>query len=112
MTQRNLQKIEEQIINIAINGTSFRFRFYAFRNLMYVDVVQGEVEVINGQRVMANQWILPEYIAEGIGNLRFETYDADSNEYVWYEGFNLKFRLISYTDREIKEMEAAEEVKE
>ena len=50
---------------------------------------------------MANEWLLPNYVAEGIGNIRFETYAADKDDYVWFEGFNSKFRLVSYNADEI-----------
>ena len=62
---------------------------------MYVDISQNTYSIVSGKRVMANQWLLPNYVAEGIGNLRFETYKADGDDYVWYEGFNTKFRLVS-----------------
>ena len=42
-----------------------------------------------------------------MGNIRFETYQSDGNDYVWWEGFNTKFRLTAYTEDEIKEMETA-----
>lgn len=107
MTQRYIENVEDQTVNLSINGTSFVFHFFAFRSLMYVDISQNSNSIVNGKRVMANQWLLPNYVAEGIGNLRFETYKADGDDYVWYEGFNAKFRLVSYTDEEIKKMEEA-----
>lgn len=107
MTQQFLQNIEDQNISFNINGRSFFFRFFAFRALMYVDVERNGVQILNAKRVMANQWIIPNYIAEGIGNIRFETYKSDGDDYVWYEGFNVKFRLMAYTDAEIKELERA-----
>lgn len=103
-TQRYIQAIEDQMVNLAINGRSFNFHIFAFRGLMYIDVSRKGVAIYNGKRVMANQWILPPYIAEGIGNIRFETYDSDGTDYVWWEGFNQKFRLVTYTDAEIKNM--------
>ena len=105
-TQRFIQTIEDQEVNLALNGRTFHFHFFAFRDLMYVDVSRRSMVIFNGKRVMANQWILPNYIAEGIGNIRFETYASDGDDYVWWEGFNHKFRLVSYTDDEIKQMEA------
>jgi hypothetical protein len=113
MTQRFILKVEDQTKVLAINGKSFQFRFYAFRDLMYVDISQaarnGDNSIVNGKRIMANRWLLPNYVAEGIGNIRFETYEADGDDYVWYEGFNTKFRLVSYTDAEIKQIEEEEE---
>lgn len=103
--QKFIQKIDDQAVTIAINGRSFYFRFHAFRDLMYVDVTRNNNYILVGKRVMANRWILPNYVAEGIGNLRFETYESDGDDYVWYEGFNTKFRLMTYTDAEIKSME-------
>lgn len=106
MTQRHIANVEDQTTYLSINGKSFSFRFFAFRGLMYVDVTHQDVKVVTGKRVMANRWILPEYVATGIGNIRFETYRADEDEYVWYEGFNTKFRLVSYRANEIEEMES------
>ena len=107
-TQRFIQTIEDQTITLAVNGKSFSFHFFAFRGLMYVDVKRRGEFILAAKRVMANQWILPNYIAEGIGNIRFETYASDGDDYVWYDGFNVKFRLVSYTDAQIKQIEAEE----
>ena len=108
MTQRYILNLEEQNENLSINGRAFHFRFFAFRNLMYVDISRNQTAIVNAKRVMANQWLLPNYVAEGIGNIRFETYKSDGDDYVWYEGFNTKFRLVTYTDAEIKKMEEEE----
>ena len=43
------------------------------------------------------------------GNFRFETYDADKDEYVHHSGFDTKFRLCSYSAEEIDEMENSKE---
>lgn len=109
MTQRYIEQVEDQTVSLSINGTSFVFHFFAFRNLMYADISRMDTTVANGKRVMANQWLLPNYVAEGIGNIRFETYESDGDDYVWYDGFNTKFRLFSYTDDEIKAMEEESE---
>lgn len=106
MTERHIANVEDQTTYLSINGKSFSFRFYAFRGLMYVDITRNDENLVTGKRVMANRWLLPEYIATGIGNIRFETYKADGDDYVWYEGFNTKFRLVSYRENEIEEMEA------
>ena len=111
-TQRFIQTIEDQVVNLAINGRTFNFHFYPFRGLMYMDVTRKGTPIYSGKRVMANQWLISHYIAEGIGNIRFETYAADDEEYVWWEGFNNKFRLVSYTDEEIKQMEEEENIEE
>ena len=70
---------------------------------MYADVRIGNQYVVAGKRVMANQWILPLYVTAG-GNFRIETYAADRDDYVWYEGFNTKFRLVVYSGEEMAEM--------
>lgn len=106
MTERHIANVEDQTTYLSINGKSFSFRFYAFRGLMYVDITRNDENLVIGKRVIANRWLLPEYIATGIGNIRFETYKADGDDYVWYEGFNTKFRLVSYREKEIEEMEA------
>ena len=108
MTQRYIANSEEQELTLSINGTAFHFRFFAFRNLMYVDISRNQKSVVNAKRVMSNQWLLPNYVAEEIGNIRFETYESDGDDYVWYDGFNTKFRLVTYTDAEIKKMEEEE----
>ena len=109
MTERSLNIEEEQEVSISMRGGSFRIRFYPFRNLMYMDLTSRDEPIFSGKRVMANQWILPSYIAEETGNMRFETYASDSDDYVWWEGFNTKFRLVSYTPEEIAEMESTTE---
>ena len=105
MTERYLDITEDQDTTLSIGNRSWHFHFYPFRSLMYVDVTRNGEYILAGKRLMANRWILPNYVAEGHGNLRFETYVSDGDEYVWWEGFNEKFRLVSYTDKEIKEMD-------
>ena len=109
MTQRFIENAEEQEVSFNLNGETFLFRFYAFRDLMYMDLRHNDEYVAAGKRVMANQWLLPSYVAEGVGNFRFETYKADGDDYVWWEGFNVKFRLVSYTADEIAELESEED---
>ena len=106
MTSRHIANIKDQTVTISINGVSFRFRFFAFRELMYVDISKKDADIVTGKRIMTNRWLLPVYAAEGIGNIRFETYKADEDDYVWYEGFNTKYRLVSYRANEIEKMEA------
>lgn len=108
MEQRDIGIQEEQTLGISVNGASYTFRFYPFRNLMYMDLTQNEIDIIRGKRVIPNKWLIPNYVAEGSGNVRFETYDADGDDYVWWEGFNTKFRLMVYTDDEIKVLEEEE----
>lgn len=112
MTERYLADVEEQDADFSIGSRSWHFHFYPFRGLMYVDIKRNGEYVLAGKRLMANRWILPNYVAEGYGNLRFETYASDGDDYVWWEGFNVKFRLVSYTDEEIKELEAAASTEE
>jgi len=106
MTERYIATTEDQTTVLSINGKSFTFRFFAFRGLMYVDISRNDVRIVTGKRIMANRWLIPEYVATGIGNIRFETYKADGDDYVWYEEFNNKFRLVAYKASEIEEMEA------
>ena len=106
MTQRFLEVVEDQTTTLSINGKSFSFHFFAFRNLMYVDISRNGENIVISKRIMPNKWLIPEYMATGIGNIRFETYKADSDDYVWWEGFNTKFRLVSYRDDEIEELES------
>ena len=106
MTERYIATTEDQTTVLSINGKSFTFRFFAFRGLMYVDISRNDVKIVTSKRIMANRWLIPEYIATGIGNIRFETYKVDRDDYVWYEDFNTKFRLVSYKASEIEEMEA------
>lgn len=106
MTQRYLEVVEEQTTSLSINGKSFTFHFFAFRNLMYVDISRNGENIVISKRIMPNRWLIPEYVATGIGNIRFETYKADEDDYVWWEGFNTKFRLVSYKADEIEELES------
>ena len=111
MTERYLDNVEDQEQTFTIRNASFRFRFFVFRNLMYMDINMRGEPIVRGKRVMANRWLIPEYYGEGIGNIRFETYKADSEDYVWYKDFNTKFRLVSYTAAEIAEMQEEESQK-
>ena len=79
---------------------------------MYADISQDTTQIANGKRMIPNKWLLPNYVAEGAGNIRFETYKSDGEDYVWWEGFNVKFRLCSYTAEEIAELEAEAEAEE
>ena len=106
MTQRNIANTADQTTVLSINGKSFTFRFFAFRGLMYVDITRNDVKIVTAKRVMANRWLIPEYAAVDIGNIRFETYKSDGDDYVWYDEFNTKFRLVSYRAKEIAAMEA------
>lgn len=108
MTQRYIGNVEDQAVSLSINGKTFSFHFFAFRNLMYVDISRNGEYLVRAKRVMPNRWLIPEYSATGIGNIRFETYKADEEDYVWYDEFNTKFRLVSYRANEIEEMESAE----
>lgn len=106
MTQKYLQQIPEQTAYITVYGRMFNFHFYTFRGLVYVDIKRDTNYVVSGKRVLPNVWLLPRSIAVGYGNVRFETYAADGDDYVWYDGFNKKFRLMVYSDEEIEELEA------
>ena len=112
MTQQYLSNEESQTLSVSIGNLSLFGRLYAFRDLMYMDLRRNETYIFAGKRMLPNQWILPMYIAEGNGNLRFETYVADKDEYVWYDGFNDKFRLMIYTEEEVKTIDAGGKVEE
>ena len=106
MQQQFVSVSEEQTIYVRLGGRTYKVRLYSFRELTYIDVEMGGEYIIAGQRVMANRWIIPEYMAGEDGNFRFETYASDGDDYVWWEGFNKKFRLCCYSQEEIDEMEA------
>lgn len=100
---------EEQFVYATLSSRPYTFRFYMFRGLLYVDITSRGENLAVGQRVMANQWLIPNYMANHYGNVRFETYAADADEYITPAGFNLKFRLRGYSAKEIAAMEAAAE---
>jgi hypothetical protein len=106
MTQRYIERVEDQTVSFSISGKTFMFHFFAFRGLMYVDVSRQGEYLIRAKRIMPNRWLIPEYMTNSIGNIRFETYKADEEDYVWYEEFNTKFRLMSYRASEIADLEA------
>ena len=108
MEQRYIGVQEEQTASISVNGASYTIRLYPFRDLMYMDLTQNDVDIIRGKRIITNKWLIPSYVAEGNGNVRFESYKSDGDDYVWWEGFNTKFRLMVYTDEEIKALEEKE----
>lgn len=104
MRQVTLSSEETQIVQIVLGGKSYQFRFYPFRTLMYMDAQLNKDYVFAGKRIMSNKWLLPHYVTPDGSNLRFETYKPDANSYVWYEGFNTKFRLVVYNADEVTEI--------
>ena len=110
MQQIELVKEEEQETGLTIGSVQYNIRLFAFRNMMYIDISENNQDIVLGKRVMPNVWIVPDYATQGEGNMRFECYKADGNDYVWWEQFNSKFRLTTYTQAEIDEMEPKEEV--
>lgn len=101
----SLRKKEEQNLRISLGSSVYNTRIYAFRGLMYMDISRNGEYIVAGKRVMANQWLLPHYVVDSGGNFRFETFQADRDDYVWYDGFNTKFRLTSYRTEELEAME-------
>ena len=71
-----------------------------------VSVLRDGEYIVAGKRVMSNQWLIPHYIKRIGGNFRFEAYESDSDDYVWYTGFNTKFRLTVYNASEIDGMDS------
>jgi hypothetical protein len=108
MVQQELLIQAEQNGYIGCNGTQIMFRLFAFRGIMYMDITIADEAIVLAKRVIPNQWLLPHFVAQGLGNIRFETYKSDGEEYVWWEGFNTKYRLTAYTEEEIAEIESAE----
>ena len=106
MQQQYLSVSEEQTVYVRLGGRTYKVRFYPFRELMYMDIILDEEYVVAGQRVIPNQWLIPEYLTGEYGNFRFETYEADGDDYVWWEGFNVKFRLCCYSEAEVEEINA------
>lgn len=104
----SLKKKEEQSMRISLGGSVYKTRIYAFRGLMYIDISRNNGYIVTGKRIMANQWLLPHYVVDSGGNFRFETYQADADDYVWYDGFNTKFRLTSYRTDELAAMEGGD----
>lgn len=104
MTEYTISETEEQTLNIRLENEIFVLRLYAFRDLMYADVLRGEEYLICGRRVIEGEWLIPPYAASQYGNLRFESFAADRDEYVWYTGFNSKFRLVAYTAEDVEAM--------
>lgn len=102
MEEYEISQTEEQSLNIGLANEIFNLRLYAFRDLMYADVTMGEEYLVCGKRLIAGEWIIPPYYAKPYGNFRFESYESDSDEYVWYTGFNTKFRLVAYTAEEVE----------
>ena len=106
MNQITLKKEETQEVRIPIGSSVYNIRLFPFRKLMYIDIVRDGEYIVAGKRVMANQWLIPAYIKRIGGNFRFETYDSDCDDYVWYSGFNTKFRLVVYGESEIESAES------
>lgn len=105
----NIGQEEEVSVSVMAGNRDYYVRFYTFRDLTYCDISYGDNIVVAGKRVMANQWLLPLYMTGEGGNFRFETYEADKDEYVHHSGFDSKFRFCSYSAEEIDEMEKPKE---
>ena len=110
MTQITLKKEETQDVRIPIGSSVYNVHIFPFRNLMYIDIMRDGEYVVAGKRVMSNQWLIPHYIKKIGGNFRFEAYESDSDDYVWYTGFNTKFRLTVYNASEIDGMNSNGEI--
>lgn len=102
MTIIILNKASEQVIYITVGAKVYQLRIYAFRELMYYDIAEGETNIASGQRVMANIWLLPNNIGIKNGNIRFESNAADRDDYIWWEKFNDSYRLMAYNQAEYK----------
>ena len=105
MQQQFIEKSPSQTVFVSLGVGVMRFNFYAFRDIMYVDIFMNDTYIYAGRRIIANQWLLPSYLTGEYGNIRFETYKSDENDYVWWEGFNDKFRLMAYSSEEYQEIE-------
>ena len=112
MQQIELVIEEEQETGITIGSVQYAIRLFAFRNMMYIDISVNNQDIVLGKRVISNSWLVPDYATQGEGNMRFECYKADGKDHVWWEQFNTKFRLTTYTKEEIEEMDAKEETTE
>ena len=105
MEERTLSVTDEQTIYIALGNDVATVRLYAFHGLMYCDIYfRKDDYLVAGQRVITGVWMMPTYTNKIYGNLRFESYDSDGDDYVWWEGFNTKFRLVTYTKEEMEQM--------
>ena len=107
--QYNIGQEAEVTVSVMAGNRDYYIRFYDFRDLTYCDITYGDEIIVAGKRVMANQWLIPRYMTGEGGNVRFETYEADKDEYVHHTGFDTKFRLCAYSADEIAEMEKTEE---
>ena len=97
MIQVTLKDEDYQTVSVSFGAIEYSITLYKFRSLVYFNVRRGREYVLAGKRCMTNQWMLPLYLTSGEGNLRFETYAADRESYVWPDGFNTKFRLMAYS---------------
>lgn len=101
MTQITLAQVEDQTVHIVLGKVIYFVRLWAFREMMYADISHGGERIVSSLRILPNTWIIPfKYMADG-GNFRFETNQADKNEYPFYTGFNTKFKLCTYTNNEM-----------
>ena len=108
MYQQYIEVADEQTVYLALSLVALQVRLYAFRGIMYMDLSSGDDYIFAGKRVIQNTWLLPSFMTEQYGNIRFESYKADGDDYVWWDGFNEKFRLMVYTPDEVKAMEKQE----
>lgn len=105
MTQISLSNLDDQQIYFTMSGIQLVIRLFVFRNQMYIDINYDNTDVVLGKRVLSNKWLLPSYIAANNGNFRFETYKSEREDYITPDGFNTKYRFMSYSATEINQME-------
>ena len=106
MVEYELKQIPNQTFSRTVDGVTFNFRLYVFREMTYCDVSADDgTAIASAVRCVPNGWLIPFPFARagGVGNFRFE---ADGDDYPWFENFGDTCRFVYYTAAEIDAMEA------
>lgn len=101
----SLSVVANQLLSVDFDEVRYDLRFRTINdNQMCVDITINDVQVLSGQRVIANAPLIPYvYLADSGGNFFFETLD---NELPYWDKFNISQRLIYVTADELSNTDA------
>lgn len=94
-----LQAIPKQQFDIVLNDVLWSFTFIQTGGCMCWNGTRAGVDVIDGQRLVAGQLLIPfKYQEASQGNLIFQTANEEAP---WYESFGVTQTLYYVTDTEL-----------
>lgn len=88
-----LQSIANQAFSVFLDGSNYDIALKATNGVMSVDIVRDGVAIISGQRVVANETLIPYTYLE-TGNFGFLTNDDDIP---YFTNFNVDQTLLYFS---------------